>query len=327
MTAWANRVQAAISPYAGMLHHLESDRLLVLFGAPQAQEDHAQRALLSAMALQQQWRDYLHTHVSSLKSSPTLGIGLHTGWVIVEVPIPASNWLTLIVDEISWVAMQLAQQAGSETPLASAATVLQFPNPVGFEPLDPLQLAGQPEPVAVYGCRVTESPREPLTLRWMRHRSAYVGRQVAMTTLNAGLTRARHGQGMVIGVVGEAGMGKTRLVETLRQEIAGQAVTVVLSPCVSYGQTTPYLLLQSLVQQLCEVQAEDLPSVRQAQLTAHLQQLDLAPSEWLPWLLDLIGDPGPPSICRTCRRRCIRNESLRRCINWCCEAVRCSRCC
>ncbi len=142
MTAWASQVQAAITPYDGTFQPLERDRFVVLFGAPRAQEDHARRALLSAMAVQQQWRDYLHTHVPSSHSPLTLGVGLHTGWVIVEAPHPASDRLTLVVDEISWVAAQLAQLADPGTPLASTAMVQQCPNRLGFEPLDALTLPG-----------------------------------------------------------------------------------------------------------------------------------------------------------------------------------------
>ncbi len=76
MTVWARQVQAAITPYAGTLQHLERDRFVVLFGAPYAQEDHAQRALLSAGAVQQRWRDYLHTHMPTNHAPPTLGVGL-----------------------------------------------------------------------------------------------------------------------------------------------------------------------------------------------------------------------------------------------------------
>ncbi len=291
MSAWGSQVQAAIFPYGGTLHHLERDRFVVLFGTPQAQEDHAQRALLSALAVQHQWQEYLRTPVPSPDLSPTLGLGLHTGWVVVARPREASSRLTLIVDEISWVAAHLSQRAESGTPLASAAVVQHVPNPLDFERLEPLMLPGQSDPVVVYGCRATESPQERLTLRWVRHQSAFVGWQVEMAALHTGLSRAQQGQGVVVGVAGDAGMGKTRLVETFGQEMADEAVRVVMGRCVSYGQVTPYFPLQSLVRQLCEIEAEDDPSVRRAQLTTHLHRLDLDPCEELPFLLDVLGDP------------------------------------
>lgn len=145
--------------------------------------------------------------------------------------------------------------------------------------------------MAVYGCRATESSQAPRPLRGVRRQSAFVGRQVEMATLRAGLTRAQQGQGGVIGVAGDAGMGKTRLVETLRQEVADQAVSVVICHGVSYGRAMPYFPLQRLVRQLCEIEAEAGPSVRWAQLTTHLQRLDLSPAEGVPLLLDLLGDP------------------------------------
>lgn len=108
-------------------------------------------------------------------------------------------------------------------------------------------------------------------------------------TVRALLTHVEEGRGQVVGIVGEPGIGKSRLLYEFRQHVAGRSLTYLTGRCLAYGQTTPYLLLLDLLRHACGMSEQDTAEMMTTRVRQHLQNLGMAPEEWAPYVFHLLG--------------------------------------
>jgi predicted ATPase len=116
-----------------------------------------------------------------------------------------------------------------------------------------------------------------------------VGRERELATLHALLAQVETGRGQVIGVVGEPGIGKSRLIYEFRHNLEGKRLTYLTGRCLSYGSTTPYLPVLDVLRHNCGITDTDRPEDITAKVHRSLQEVDMAPAEWAPVLLPLFG--------------------------------------
>src|SRR5262245_34030622 len=200
--------QEAVQRYEGILLQVSDEGFLALFGAPRAREDHARRAVLAALDLRQRWHA-----LEALREEPAgvaFRLGLHSGPVVVgpladAVQRPYAAGVTL------HVATRLQQQAAPATILVSATTYALVQDEVQGEMGDPLALAALSPPVPVYTSRDLKRRRAGVLRRGAWPLSHFVGRAQELAMLHARLAQAVNGQGQVIGIMGEPGLGKSRL--------------------------------------------------------------------------------------------------------------------
>jgi predicted ATPase len=119
--------------------------------------------------------------------------------------------------------------------------------------------------------------------------SPFVGREREFTTLHALLAQVETGRGQVVGVVGEPGIGKSRLLYEFRQSLEGKRLTYLTGRCLSYSSTTPYLPVLDLLRHNCGITETDRPEDITAKVHRSLQEVDMAPEDWAPVLLPLFG--------------------------------------
>jgi predicted ATPase len=110
-----------------------------------------------------------------------------------------------------------------------------------------------------------------------------------MATLHALLAQVEEGHGQVVGVVGEPGLGKSRLVYEFRRSLGSRQLTYRAGRCFSYGSTMPYLPVLDLLRHYCGITDTDGPEGITAKIHRSLQELDMAPETWAPVLLHLLG--------------------------------------
>jgi predicted ATPase len=123
----------------------------------------------------------------------------------------------------------------------------------------------------------------------VRPLSRFVGREREMAILQALLAQVEDGQGHVVGIVGEPGIGKSRVLDEFRRELTGRQLTYVHGHCVSYGSATPYLPVLDLLRHACDITDADSPEAITAKVQQSLQAVGMAPDEWAPYLLRLLG--------------------------------------
>jgi transcriptional regulator with AAA-type ATPase domain len=284
-------VRAAIQPYAGTLEYLGSDRFRVVFGAPQAQEDHAHQALRAALAIRQQWAGF-GGDVSPASPTPVaLGLGLHTGQVVMSTPGDTPVSAPALVGDVLLLADHVAQHAGAETLLVSAATAHLLREAVHLDAGPAVPWPGQAAPLVTY--RVADRLAvTTLEAGWdAQRRSPFVGRQGALATLHTHLMHVLAGHGQVVGLVGAHGMGKSRLLAEFRHSLAGQPVTYLAGQCQSYGSHTPSLPLLALLRQWWGITEGESLAARTTKVREGLSQAGLQPDDWASDMLQFLDGP------------------------------------
>jgi DNA-binding winged helix-turn-helix (wHTH) protein/tetratricopeptide (TPR) repeat protein len=291
MRALYELARSEMQRYGGTLQHLAGDRLMILFGVPVAQEDHARRAVLAALGLHQRLcagREALH-----LPSGEHLSVrmGLHTGLVAVGGIDAAREMAAAVIGDIELVARALQEIAEPDSILCSDTTARQVQGTVYLEAVRPVQGARQSSPIMVHKVLGVGPRRSPVVQRGERALSRFVGRAREMATLQALLAQVEDGRGQVVGLVGEPGIGKSRLMYEFRRSVAGRRLTYLEGRCLSYGGSTPYLPVLDLLRHHCGITDADGPETIQAKVRLSLQEGRMVPDEWEPYLLQLLGVP------------------------------------
>ena len=280
-----------VRPYEGQLHTAMGDRLLILFGVPDAHEDDACRAVRAALDLRQRWQGSQELLGLEASAALALRLGLHTGWMVVGSREDDAAFAPVVGEAVT-VALGLQEQAVPDQILCSEATARLVQQSVQLAAGEPVALPGQPTPVPTYAVLRHRGQRVPGWARRGRALSPFVGRERELTTLHALLAQMEAGRGQVVGIVGEPGIGKSRLLYEFRQSLAGKRLTYLIGRCLSYGRTMPYLPMLEILRHSCGILETDHPEDITAKVHRVLEEVAMAPDAWAPALLHLLGVPG-----------------------------------
>jgi len=271
--------------YEGTINQFLGDGFMALFGAPLAHEDHARRAVLAALAIQQA----LQEHRPALSEGLAVRMGLNTGLVVVG---GIGNDLRMdytAVGDTTNVAARLQQLAEPGTVLVGKATARLVEGYVGLERIGPVQLKGKDESITAYKLLGLGPRRTRLEGLGARPLSPFVGRERELRTLHEILAQVEADRGQVVGMVGEAGVGKSRLLYEFRRSLESEAVTYLEGRCVSYGSATPYLPVLDLVRRAWQIAETDPLAVVVEKVEAALRAVGMPAEETAPYLLVLLG--------------------------------------
>jgi DNA-binding SARP family transcriptional activator/class 3 adenylate cyclase len=277
-----------VGSYGGWLSSLLGDGFMALMGAPAAHEDHALRAVLAALALRRRLAEGALT-AGEPPAPVRVRMGVESGLVVLASMGADPDAAPTAIGETVVVAERLQRLAEPGTILAGEATAALVAGAVRLAPMGPLRLEGMTEPMRahrVVGMGPGRSPQGGVDARPL---GRFVGRQRSLAALAEAVAAARAGRGQVVGVVGEPGMGKSRLVIELRRSLAGQPITLTEGRCLSYGSSTPYLPVQDHIRATCGItEADAIDSVRK-KLRFALEEIGLDPDQGEPLLLRLLG--------------------------------------
>jgi DNA-binding winged helix-turn-helix (wHTH) protein/tetratricopeptide (TPR) repeat protein len=271
--------------YEGTILSVAGTRLLAIFGAPVAQEDHARRALLAAWGLQQR---LTASNGNAADDSLTAHLALHTGLVVVG-GIGHGQDLA-IVGDLNLVVEALQQRAPPGVVVCSETTARLIRRDARLQEIESVPVPGQPESVRTYQSILVRSGQILHTGAALRALSPFVGRAHELATLHASLAQVKAGRGQSVGIVGEPGIGKTRLLLEFRRRLqAHRTVTYLEAHCLSYGSSTAYLPILELLRTHCGIAAGDSDDAITAKVMSTSQALGLATDAALPYLLHLFG--------------------------------------
>jgi class 3 adenylate cyclase/tetratricopeptide (TPR) repeat protein len=283
--------------YGGTVNQFLGDGFMALFGAPVAHEDHARRAVLSALAvrraLSQGDLGRSGGTASGADPAPPEGLavrmGLNTGWVVVGSLGDHLRTDYTAVGGSTNLAARLQQLAAAGDILISEATRALAGSDMNVEALAPAMVKGVAHPVTAYRLLDVAESAAPLAAA-RREQSPLVGREPEMRGLEALVERAAAGQGQVAGIVGDAGVGKSRLLLELRRRVEPRLnVTWFGGRCLSYGQGIPYLPFLNLLREAWSISDADPPEEVAAKVDAGLAQAGIASREPVPYILELMG--------------------------------------
>jgi class 3 adenylate cyclase/tetratricopeptide (TPR) repeat protein len=278
----------AVHRYEGTVNQVLGDGIMALFGAPLAHEDHAVRACYAALAMQDALRRYADEVRRTHGLPVQMRVGLNSGEVVVRA---IGNDLHMDYSAVGLTTVLAARMEQLATPgsiLLTAATLRLVEGMVQVTSLGPVPVKGVDEPVAVFELVGASAIRRRLQAAVARGLTRFVGRQTELAALHQALERAGAGHGQVVALLGEAGVGKSRLVYEVIHSHRTQGWLVLESASVSYGKATPYFPVLDLLKRYSHVEEHDDTRTIRAKVTGQVLTLDPALQDAVPALLSLL---------------------------------------
>ena len=285
-------MMAAVHHYEGTVNQVMGDGIMALFGAPLAHEDHAVRACYAALRMQERVTRYADEIQRSHGVPVQIRVGLNSGDVVVRSIGSDLHMDYTAVGQTTHLAARMEQMAKPGSTLLTPQTLRLAEGYVRVRSLGPVPVRGLVEPVEVFELLAAAPLRTRLQVSAARGLTRFIGREAEMDQLRAALERARSGHGQVVAVVGEPGVGKSRLMLELVHSHRTQDWLVLESSAVSYGKTASLMPVVELMRSYLGVEDGDDGRRVRERLTGKLLTLDEAFRPELPALQALLGLPA-----------------------------------
>jgi class 3 adenylate cyclase len=289
--AYQTACTEVIQCFDGHIAQLLGDGLLVYFGYPHAHEDDAQRAVWTGLGILAAMGD-LNTRLQQAKGLQlAIRIGIHTGLVVVGDMGSSGRQEQLALGETPNIAARIQGLAQPNTVTISDATYRLVQGYFQCQDLGAQPLRGVTESLRLYQMLRESGATSRLDVAQPRGLTPLVGRESEVALLLERWEQAKAGQGQVILLSGDAGIGKSRLVQMLKEHVAQEPHVPWECRSTEYTQNTALFPLTDLFQRLLRFQAEETPDEKLAKLEHALSQYQLSLEESVPLFAPLLSLP------------------------------------
>jgi predicted ATPase/class 3 adenylate cyclase len=293
--------------FEGTINQYTGDGIMALFGAPIAHEDHAHRACYSALHIREALREYADGLRRTRGLNFSVRMGLNSGEVIVGKIGDDLRMDYTAQGHTVGLAHRIEQLTPAENAYLSDHTARLVTGFFEVRDLGEFDLKGVRAPIRVWELSGVGPSRTRLDVSEARGFSRFVGREAEMASLDAALSDALRGDGRAVGVVGAAGLGKSRLCLEFVEHCLEQGVSVYKAHSPSHGVTIPFLAVRELLRGLFAIADADSDEDARKKIAGTLVLLGDAAPEQLPYVFDFlgVGDPEdpPPAIDPDTRKR------------------------
>jgi class 3 adenylate cyclase len=278
----------AIHRYDGYVAQSTGDGIFAMFGAPVAHEDHPQRALHAALAIQQELHDYRERLKDHAQPQVEARIGVNTGEVVLRTINTGGHTEYSPVGHVTNLAarMQTVAPAGSIVITEECRRLVE--GYFSLRALGPTEIKGVSEPLSVYEVIGPGALRGHFELAAQRGLTKFVGRKRELAELRRALEFAIGGHGQIVAVVAEAGTGKSRLFHEFKATIP-PGCKLLEAYSVSYSKALAWLPVSELLRGYFGIEETDDSATRRMKLAARVAPLDPALPMTQPYLFGLLG--------------------------------------
>jgi len=282
--------------FEGTVDKFTGDGIMALFGAPVAHEDHAQRACWAALTLQRELAAYAADVRRTQGLNFSVRMGINSGEVVVgaigedlKVEYTAVGYTVGLAQRME----ALAESGKAYLTDQTAKLVLGY---FELKDLGEFEVKGATEPIRVHELVGAGRAHSRLEISQARGFARFVGREDELATLEAALAQAREGSGVVVGVVGEAGVGKSRLCHEFVERCRGRGIPVYEAQGQAHGKEIPFLPVLQMMRSYFQISDRDSDQGAREKIAGRLLLLDGAFGESLPLMFDFlgVGDPERP---------------------------------
>ena len=282
------RMTEAVHRYEGTVNQVLGDGIMAVFGAPLAHEDHALRACYAAVRMQEAVRAYA-AELRRRQGVPVqIRVGLNSGEVVVGAIGNDFRVEYRAVGPSTHLAARMEQIAQPGTTLLTLSTFRLVEGLVEVKALGPVPVKGLAEPLEVFELTGIGPTRSRLHASASRGLAPFVGREGERGVIDEQLAATAAGRGAAVALVGEAGVGKSRLVRECLEALRHAGWLVLEGAAVSYGQGTPFYPVIEVLRAYFGIGRRDDAARVRDRITARLLALDPALATSTPALFALL---------------------------------------
>jgi len=285
------RMMDAVHRYEGTVNQVMGDGIMALFGAPLAHEDHAVRACYAALRMQESVAQYAEDVFRSHGVPIQIRVGLNSGEVVVRAIGSDLHMDYTAVGQTTHLAARMEQMATPGTILLAPATLQLAEGYVQVVARGSVAVKGLADPVEIYALTGAGASRTRLHAAAARGLTRFVGRDAEIEQIRRALALAHEGHGQLVALVGEPGVGKSRLVYEFTHSHRTQDWLILEAGSVSYGKATSYLPVIDLLKAYFKVHDRETHREIREKVTGKLLTLDRSLEPILPALLALLDVP------------------------------------
>src|SRR5712692_3712217 len=291
----------AVHRYEGYVAQSTGDGIFAFFGAPIAPEDHPQRALYAALPMQEDIKRDADKLQLDKGRNVEIRVGINTGDVVLR-SIRKDDLRTEYtpISHSTSLASRMEGLAPGGSVVVSEHTYKLAEGYFEFKPLGAARVKGVSEPVTIYEVLGVGPLRTRLQVAARRGLTRFVGRQHELEQVKRAFAQAQSGQGQIVGVVGEPGVGKSRLFHefvavTGRSPLPQSSCLILETFSVSHSKAYPYLPLIDLLKNYFQIAPQDDERRRREKITGRVLTLERSLEDTLPYLFTLFGIAEPAS--------------------------------
>ncbi len=276
-----------VAKYKGTVEKFIGDEIMAIFGAPMAHENDAERGVLCGLEMMERLAGF------NIERGTMLGmhIGINTGLVVAGSIGAGEQQQYGVTGDAVNVAARLADASERGQIIVGSHTWRLTAPLFEFEPMKTVRVKGKAKPVPVY--RVIGLKAKPGGSRGLEIfgiRSPLVGRDAELATARASIERLLNGQGSILGIIGEAGLGKSRLLTEIREDIPIDRLYWLEGSTLSFGQTISYWPFQEILRRFALITEDDLEAEAWFKLESKTKVLfPENAAEILPYLASLLA--------------------------------------
>ena len=284
-------VARIISKYGGSIEKYAGDAIMAIFGVPKSHEDDPVRAIKAARQIHNAL-DIASQGVEEKIGNPlSMHIGINTGLVVTGQIDVRKGMLGVSGDTVN-MASRLCGIAAPHDTLVGYGTYIQAEGFFNFEQLQPIKVKGRTGSVVIY--RVLSSRELPSkTHRISGLRSILIGRQEEMVLLTEAVERLAHGEGRIFSICGDAGTGKSRLIEEFKSSLDLDSLRWLEGNSYPYTQSIPYYPMIDLLNRAFGIEESDPPEVIKKKAEANIKGLVGDRRDIIPYLGGLLSISYP----------------------------------
>jgi class 3 adenylate cyclase/tetratricopeptide (TPR) repeat protein len=286
------RMMEAIHRYEGTVNQVMGDGIMALFGAPVAHEDHAVRACHAALRMQETVGWYADELRRSQGIDVQIRVGLNSGEVVVRAIDSDLHMDYSAIGQTTHLAARMEQLARPGTALMTKDTLRLAEGYIEVKPLGPVPIRGLAESVEIFEIVRAGAVRSRLQAAAARGLTPFVGRDSELGRLRETLEKSRAGQGQIVAVSGEPGVGKSRLFWEFTHSHRTHGWLILESSPVSYGRMTSYLPVSELLKTYFGIEDHDDQRRIREKVTGKILTLDDSLRGTIPVFLGLLDVPS-----------------------------------
>ena len=278
-----------IHKYEGTINQFTGDGVMALFGAPVAHEDHAQRACYAALSIQKVIGEYEQKIKKDHGLDFKMRVGLNSGPVIVGAIGDDLRMDYTAIGDTTNLASRIEDMAGSGTVMVSTNTYKMARDYFVFETIGKVPVKGKEQPQEAYELIKASEVETRIEAAAARGLTKFVGRGPQMQVLKTAFEKAKSGSGQVVGIVGEAGVGKSRILLEVRNMLSDDENTYLEGRCLHYGGAMVYLPILDILRLYFEIKEGEREFVIKKNMKEKVLQLHEKLQNALPPFQDLLS--------------------------------------